>query len=235
MRRSPALLIALSVATAAGLTACGPADPGTEATSSAVAAAAEAPALPEPINIVTAPPETATPSATPSSAPPAAPSSARPSASSPAAGAKASASAAPKAGGAAAPAANPTSFGYSATADSPAAVAAALKQAKADGRNVLLDFGASWCGNCKALDKVLGDAKVQGALNSSYHFVQIDIGDHSTTNFNLLRTYDSQGSYKMPVLIVVTPDGKVRTDTNTGALPALTASGFTGFLKQWAA
>ncbi|MFJ1707016.1 thioredoxin family protein [Kitasatospora sp. NPDC088346] len=234
MRLSPALLIAFAAATGVALTACGPADPatGTAASAAAVDVAAQSPVLPEPINIVTAPPQTETPSATPSGAP----GSARPSAGSPAASAKAPASsAAAKAGGAAAPAANPTTFGYSPTADSPAAVDAALKQAKADGRNVLLDFGASWCGNCKALDKVLGDAKVQSALNSSYHFVQIDIGDHSTTNFNLLRKYDSQGSYKMPVLIVVTPDGKVRTDTNTGALPALTASGFTGFLKQWAA
>ncbi|MFD0346672.1 thioredoxin family protein [Kitasatospora aburaviensis] len=111
---------------------------------------------------------------------------------------------------------------------------AAIRQAKSDGKNVLLDFGATWCGNCKALDKTLGDSQVQSVLNASYHLVQVDIGGHSSTNFNLLKKYDSQGSYKMPVLIVVTPDGTVRTDTNTAGMPSLTTSGFTSFLKKWA-
>lgn len=125
-------------------------------------------------------------------------------------------------------------YGYSATADAPAAVAAAMKKAKADGRNVLLDFGASWCGSCQELDRSLPDPQVQKAL-AAFHFVQIDIGDNSTTNMNLLQRYDSKGSYSMPVLIVVTSAGKVLLDTNGGHLPSLTVSGFTAFLHKWTA
>ncbi|GAA2748807.1 MULTISPECIES: thioredoxin family protein [Kitasatospora] len=230
MRRSPLLLV-LAVGATAGLTACGPTDsaaPGSAASQVAAVVPSGDAALPEPINIVTAPPETGTPTA-------AAPTeSAKPSAKATSATPKPATSTKSGGGAAAGSAGNPTTFGYSATADSPAAVDAAMKQAKADGRNVLLDFGATWCGNCKALDKVFGDSKVQSALNASYHLVQVDIGDHSTANFNLLKKYDSQGSYKMPVLIVVTPDGQVRTDTNTAGLPSLTASGFGDFLRKWA-
>ncbi|MEU6238181.1 thioredoxin family protein [Kitasatospora sp. NPDC047058] len=242
--------LALTLATAAAtLAACGPTGSGADAApaaakpAAATVAAPDTAALPEPINVVTAPPETGTPTepaAAPSTSAPATPtptaSTARPSAT-----ASASAAAAGKATAAATtpakPAAGgggPIAIGYNAAADSPAAVDAAIRQAKSDGRNVLLDFGATWCGNCKALDKTLGDSQVQSVLNASYHLVQVDIGGHSTTNFNLLKKYDSQGSYKMPVLIVVTPDGAVRTDTNTAGLPSLNTGGFTSFLKKWA-
>ncbi|MFJ3794538.1 thioredoxin family protein [Kitasatospora sp. NPDC090091] len=242
--------LALTLATAAAaLTACGPTGSGADAAPAAAAVtASDAAALPEPVNVVTAPPETGTPTtpapetATPTPSASVGPTPA-PSASTarPSATAKASATASAKAATATTaaptkPAAGggPIAIGYNATADSPAAVDAAVRQAKSDGKNVLLDFGATWCGNCKALDKTLGDSQVQSVLNASYHLVQVDIGGHSTTNFNLLKKYDSQGSYKMPVLIVVTPDGTVRTDTNTAGLPSLNTSGFTSFLKKWA-
>ncbi|MGW4898708.1 thioredoxin family protein [Kitasatospora sp. NPDC004240] len=231
--RRPALALTL-VTAAAALTACGPAGSGTGAAPAPATSATSAPAaaddaaLPEPVNVVTAPPQTSAPAATPAPAPSA--STARPSATATAsAKATAAAPAKPAAGGG-----GPIAIGYSATADSPAAVEAALRQAKADGKNVLLDFGATWCGNCKALDRTLGDSQVQSLLNASYHLVQVDIGSHSTANFNLLKKYDSQGSYKMPVLIVVAPDGTVRTDTNTAGSPSLTTGGFTTFLKKWA-
>ncbi|WP_354637777.1 thioredoxin family protein [Kitasatospora camelliae] len=226
--RRPALALTLVTAVAA-LTACGPTGSGADdAPAAAAVTASDAAALPEPVNVVTAPPETEAPTASPTPAPSA--STARPSATAKAsAKATSAAPAKPAAGGG-----GPIAIGYSATADSPAAVDAAIRQAKADGKNVLLDFGATWCGNCKALDKTLGDSQVQSLLNASYHLVQVDIGSHSTANFNLLKKYDSQGSYKMPVLIVVTPDGTVRTDTNTAGLPSLGTSGFTAFLKKWA-
>ncbi|MFG2823992.1 thioredoxin family protein [Kitasatospora sp. NPDC048365] len=230
MRRNA---LALTLATAAAaLAACGPtASGGDAAPAGAAVTASDSAALPEPVNIVTAPPETGTPTPTPTPSPSASATGTKPSASAKAtAKAGSAAPAKPAAGGG-----GPVAIGYNAAADSPAAVAAALQQAKADGKNVLLDFGATWCGNCKALDKTLGDSGVQGVLNASYHLVQVDIGSHSTANFNLLKKYDSQGSYKMPVLIVVTPDGTVRTDTNTAGLPSLNTTGFTSFLKKWAA
>ncbi|HEX3374991.1 MAG TPA: thioredoxin family protein, partial [Edaphobacter sp.] len=41
---------------------------------------------------------------------------------------------------------------YSAEADPKAEIAAALKQAGAEHKRVILDFGGDWCGDCQVLD-----------------------------------------------------------------------------------
>ncbi|MER7123998.1 thioredoxin family protein [Streptomyces goshikiensis] len=124
--------------------------------------------------------------------------------------------------------------GYDSAADGQQALDAALRAAAADGKQVLLDFGANWCGNCKAADKVFGQPATNALLNDSYHLVKIDIGSQNSANFSILRKYSSGGgSYKMPVLIVLSPPGTVRTDTHQSGNPALTADGLGSFLRQW--
>ncbi|MFI5640774.1 thioredoxin family protein [Streptomyces goshikiensis] len=124
--------------------------------------------------------------------------------------------------------------GYDSAADGRQALDAALRAAAADGKQVLLDFGANWCGNCKAADKVFGQPATNALLNDSYHLVKIDIGSQNSANFSILRKYSSGGgSYKMPVLIVLSPTGTVRTDTHQSGNPALTADGLGSFLRQW--
>ncbi|MFB7462253.1 thioredoxin family protein [Streptomyces sp. NPDC056224] len=125
--------------------------------------------------------------------------------------------------------------GYDGSADAQKLIDAALRAAKADGRMVLLDFGANWCGNCKAADKVFAQPGTAAILGASYHLVKVDIGGDSSANSALLRKYSpSGGTYKMPVLVVVTPSGTVRTDTHATGNPALTAEGINSFLRQWA-
>ncbi|MFE9561909.1 thioredoxin family protein [Streptomyces sp. NPDC006487] len=134
-----------------------------------------------------------------------------------------------------APAARIPGPGYDSSADARKLIDAALRTAKADGRMVLIDFGANWCGNCKAADKVFAQPQTASLLGASYHLVKVDIGGNSSANSALLRKYSpSGGTYKMPVLVVVSPSGTVRTDTHVTGNPALTSDGIGSFLRKWA-
>ncbi|WP_370378166.1 thioredoxin family protein [Catenulispora sp. GAS73] len=129
------------------------------------------------------------------------------------------------------PGSTPTSFGYSPTADAKAQIAAARAAAEADGREVLLDFGADWCGNCVAMDHDFHAPEVQAVLAASYHLVQIDVD----TNMSAISPYDDSSSFGLPVLIVLSPSGSMRVDTNKTGNPSFDQSGFLAFLKKWAA
>ncbi|MGO4457282.1 thioredoxin family protein [Streptomyces sp. M-16] len=125
--------------------------------------------------------------------------------------------------------------GYDGSADAHALIDAALRSAKSDGRMVLLDFGANWCGNCKAADKVFAQPTTSGLLADDYHLVKVDIGANNSANSALLHKYSpSGGTYTMPVLVVVSPSGTVRVDTHVTGNPALTADGIDSFLRKWA-
>ncbi|WP_328302370.1 thioredoxin family protein [Streptomyces sp. NBC_00435] len=125
--------------------------------------------------------------------------------------------------------------GYDSSADAQKLIDAALRAAKSDGRMVLLDFGANWCGSCKAADKVFAQPETSAILGASYHLVKVDIGGDSSANSALLRKYSpSGGTYTMPVLVVVPPSGTPRTDTHVTGNPPLTPEGINSFLRKWA-
>ncbi|MEY9905219.1 thiol-disulfide isomerase/thioredoxin [Catenulispora sp. MAP12-49] len=126
----------------------------------------------------------------------------------------------------------PSSFGYDPAANSKAQIDAARAAAKADGREVLLDFGASWCGNCVAMDQAFHTSGVQAVLASSYHLVQIDVDN----NMSLLSQIapSSSGSYGLPVIVILSPSGATRVDTDKSGNPGFDASSFLAFLKKWA-
>ncbi|MFZ3495427.1 thioredoxin family protein [Streptomyces sp. 5.8] len=194
---------------------------GTESASASAEASPSASATPPPPSASASASASARASATPSRAQPAKPAKPAPKPS--------RTSAAP------APAARIPGPGYDSSADAQKLIDAALRAAKADGRMVLLDFGANWCGNCKAADKVFAQPQTASLLGASYHLVKVDIGGNSSANSALLRKYSpSGGTYKMPVLVVVSPSGTVRTDTHVTGNPALTSDGIGSFLRKWA-
>ncbi|MFJ3922176.1 thioredoxin family protein [Streptomyces sp. NPDC090022] len=239
-RRLP--LVAAAVVAAGLATACGPSSQPAGSAASAPGRSAQT-LTPEAASATGATDASPTASASPSVSPSTSPSTSasasagtRPAASPTPSRAQTGSAAGRKPGASTAPAPGRIPGpGYDSSADAQKQIDAALRAAKADGRTVLLDFGANWCGNCKAADKVFAQPQTAAILGASYHLVKIDIGGDSTANSALLRKYSpSGGTYTMPVLVVVSPSGTVRTDTHVTGNPSLTADGINAFLRKWA-
>jgi thiol-disulfide isomerase/thioredoxin len=76
---------------------------------------------------------------------------------------------------------------------------AAMKQAKAAGKKVFIDFETTWCGPCKTMDDwIWNDAEVAAALNAGYVGVKLD-GDIEKAHV----TRFAVGGY--PTMVIVDP------------------------------
>ncbi len=104
------------------------------------------------------------------------------------------------------------------TLTTPAALDAALAQAKAAGQPVLLDWYADWCISCKVIEKdVLGAAQVQPML-SGFKRLRFDITASSAEQRSLLDRYRLFGPPAM--LFFAANGGEMTTDRVIGEVNA---------------
>jgi hypothetical protein len=50
-------------------------------------------------------------------------------------------------------------------------------QARAEHKNILLDFSASWCGNCRLFDRFLADPQMRPLMSRAFVFVTLITGE----------------------------------------------------------
>ncbi|MGA7524028.1 MAG: thioredoxin family protein [Acidobacteriaceae bacterium] len=50
-------------------------------------------------------------------------------------------------------------------------------QARAEHKKILLEFGASWCVNCRLYDRFLGDPQMHALMSRAFVFVTVDTGE----------------------------------------------------------
>ena len=120
--------------------------------------------------------------------------------------------------------------------DVPAAIEAALAQAKVDGKKVLLDFGADWCPDCHVLDSYFKDPRAEAILEDSYHVVHIDVG-YFDKNLESAAKYGNVIAVGIPSVVILDAKGTKLVDTAAGELAdsrRYTADDIVSFLSQWA-
>ncbi|MFI0366419.1 thioredoxin family protein [Actinomadura sp. 1N219] len=126
---------------------------------------------------------------------------------------------------------------YDPKGEAGAEIAAAFAKAKADGLPLLLDFGARWCAECAVLQRAFRHRAVRPLL-ANYHVVTIDVG-RMDRHLELARKYGLElRKTGIPALIVLSPNGKVRTAGNEGLYPAsangeLRHENVAAFLRRW--
>lgn len=103
------------------------------------------------------------------------------------------------------------------TAD--AAVASALRTAERDNKRVLIEWTADWCGWCKKLDACFkSERPIAKMLKDEYVIVHVNVGRFDT-NLELAKRFDAQFKQQgIPYLTVLTADGEVVVNQETGSL-----------------
>jgi thiol:disulfide interchange protein len=96
-------------------------------------------------------------------------------------------------------------------------IKAALEKAEKENKNVILKFGANWCGWCHKLSALFHDnAEIAKTLEENYILVLIDVD--AGHNADIVTRYHNPTRHGLPVLVVLDKTGKQLHTQDTGLL-----------------
>lgn len=124
---------------------------------------------------------------------------------------------------------------YDDKADAHQQIAAAVAEASKSGKNIVLDFGANWCGDCHALDAQMRSPELATLIEKNYVIVHIDVG-RMDKNVDVARKYSIPLQKGIPALAVLDPHGRLLYAQAQGQFEDARHLGhdaFTEFFEQW--
>jgi thioredoxin 1 len=124
---------------------------------------------------------------------------------------------------------------YPAPEQAQADLAAALKQAAAQHRRVIVDFGGNWCTDCHVLDGYMHDATNQPLLEAGFVVVHVNIG-RIDRNQDIAERYGIPLGKGVPALAVLDERGKLLYSQIGGEfedMRHMNAGALTQFLQRW--
>ncbi len=126
---------------------------------------------------------------------------------------------------------------YDESADAPAQVSQALAKAKTDNKQLMIVFGANWCGDCKMLDGEFKKPELKALLDANYVIVKVDV-NRFNKNLDVVKPYGDVIKKGIPSIVIATPANQLVYATNGGELADARKMGETGvaeFFRQLAA
>ena len=97
---------------------------------------------------------------------------------------------------------------YDEQADAHRDVAAAISSAGQSRKNIVLIFGANWCGDCHALHDQMHKAELAAIIEKNFLVVEIDLGRYDK-NVDLAEKYHVPINRGIPALAVLDPRGNL--------------------------
>jgi protein disulfide-isomerase len=148
------------------------------------------------------------------------------------ANAPAAGNAPPAAGQSAAAPAPPSGkwIAYDENADARAEVQKALAVARAQGRKVLVVFGANWCPDCIVLDQSMKQGSLKPLMARDFVVVKVDVGRFKK-NLDLAEQYGVPLKKGIPSLAVLDAQGRVIYATREGEIGDARTMGEDGLVK----
>ena len=80
---------------------------------------------------------------------------------------------------------------------------------------MLVDFGAAWCTDCRAMSALVRTPGVHQVLARNYHTVTVDVG-HFDHNMALAERYVELENSGIPALVELAPDGRLLQGDDQG-------------------
>lgn len=117
-------------------------------------------------------------------------------------------------------------------------IEAALREASATHRRVLVDFGGDWCTDCKVLDAYLKRPENAALAAHGYVVVHVNVGERGIDrNFEVAERYGIALKKGVPALAVLDGDGRVVYSQRNGEFESMRhmdSKSVNAFLGKWA-
>jgi len=120
-------------------------------------------------------------------------------------------------------------------ADAHQQIAAALATASKSGKNIILDFGANWCGDCHALEAQMHKPDLAAIIAKNFIVVSVDVGQMDK-NVDLAEKYHVPLKKGIPALAVLDPRGVLLFAQDEGQFEDarhMTYESIKAFFEQW--
>jgi len=97
---------------------------------------------------------------------------------------------------------------YDEQADAHQQIAAAIAEASKAQKNIVLVFGANWCGDCRALNAQMHKDELAAIIASNYEVVKVDVGRFDK-NRDIGEKFHMPLKHGIPALAVLDSNGNL--------------------------